>query len=107
MPELLEYLDAFGESPFGQWFEGLDAPAAAKVATRLARIAAGNFSNVEGVGKGVFEGKIDFGPGYRVYFGQDGADFVILLGGGAKKRQQQDIETAHARWEDYRRRKKD
>jgi putative addiction module killer protein len=60
---------------------------------------------VRGVGSGVFEVRIDFGPGYRVYFGKDGERVVILLGGGAKKRQQRDIENALSNWEDYKRRK--
>jgi putative addiction module killer protein len=62
-------------------------------------------SNVKGVGSGVFELRIDFGPGYRVYFGKDGERLVILLGGGIKQRQQRDINAAVVRWEDYRRRK--
>jgi putative addiction module killer protein len=57
-------------------------------------------------GGGVQEYRIDFGPGYRLYFGRDGETLVILLGGGTKKRQQSDIETAQARWVDYKRRKK-
>jgi putative addiction module killer protein len=69
------------------------------------RISLGNFSNVEGVGFGVFEYKLDFGPGYRVYFGKDGEALVILLGGGTKKRQRRDIEAALANWQDYKRRK--
>jgi len=60
---------------------------------------------VKGVGSGLFECRIDFGPGYRVYFGKDGERLVILLGGDTKKRQQQDIDTAIARWQDYKRRK--
>jgi len=60
---------------------------------------------MKGVGSGVLEFRIDFGPGYRIYFGKDGERLVILLGGGTKKRQQQDIETALARWQDYKRRK--
>jgi putative addiction module killer protein len=83
----------------------LNALAAAKVATALTRLAAGNFSNVNGVGSGVFEYRIDFGPGYRVYFGKEGERLVILLGGGTKKRQQQDINAAVAHWQDYKRRK--
>jgi len=62
-------------------------------------------SNVKAVGAGVFEYKIDFGPGYRLYFGRDGDRLVILLAGGTKKRQQQDIENAKANWKDYRKRK--
>lgn len=65
----------------------------------------GNFSNVEGVGAGVSELKIDFGPGYRVYFGRDSGRIVILLGGSAKKRQGAAISAAQAVWAEYRRRK--
>lgn len=86
-------------------FDGLNAPAAAKVAAALYRLAEGNFSNVKGVGAGVFERKIDFGPGYRIYFGKDGDAIVILLGGSSKQRQQEAIEAAKQRWADYRRRK--
>jgi putative addiction module killer protein len=69
------------------------------------QVGSGNFSNVKGVGSGLFEYKIDFGPGYRVYFGKDGDRLVILLGGGAKKRQQHDISAALAHWLEYKRRK--
>ena len=100
-----EFLERDGSSPFAKWFAGLDATAAAKVTTAVRRLELGNFSNVKGVGAGVFEYKIDFGPGYRVYFGKDGDTLVILLGGGTKKTQDRDIETAHARWQDYKKRK--
>lgn len=60
----------------------------------------------EGRRSGVFECKINFGPGYRVYFGKDGEEIVILLGGGTKQRQQNDIQVALDRWEDYKERKK-
>lgn len=103
--DVREYNDREGRSPFAAWFDELNSQAAAKVATALTRLAAGNFSNVRGVGSGVFEVRIDFGPGYRVYFGKDGERVVILLGGGAKKRQQRDIENALSHWEDYKRRK--
>jgi putative addiction module killer protein len=76
-----------------------------RIATALTRISLGNFSNVEGVGSGVFEYKLDFGPGYRIYFGKDGRALVILLVGGSKKRQQRDMNTAPANWQDYKRRK--
>jgi len=84
----------------------LNAIAAAKVATALYRLEQGNFSRIEGLGRGVFECKINFGPGYRVYFGKDGETLIILLGGGSKKRQQADITAALACWEDYKRRKR-
>jgi len=102
---VLEYLDRAGSSPFAVWFRSLDAVAAAKVTTALRRLELGNFSNVKGVGAGVFEYRIDFGPGYRVYFGKDGNTLVILLAGGTKKRQNRDIADAHQRWADYKKRK--
>ncbi len=105
MIDVREYNDRDGRSPYAGWFHLLNAKAAAKVATALARLAQGNFSNVKGVGSGVFECRVDFGPGYRVYFGKDGERLVILLGGGSKKRQQKDIERAIARWQDYKARK--
>jgi putative addiction module killer protein len=83
----------------------LNVQAAVKVTAALERIAAGNLSNVKSVGDGVLEYKIDFGPGYRVYFGRHGDRLVILLGGGTKKRQQVDIRKANAAWENYQRRK--
>jgi DNA-binding phage protein len=63
----------------------------------------GNLSNVKSVGEGVLEYRIDFGPGYRIYFGRDGETIVILLIGGTKKRQQHDIDAARAYWQDYKR----
>lgn len=75
------------------------------MAAALARIQQGNLSNAKGVGSGVYEYRIDFGPGYRIYFGKDGERLVILVGGGTKKRQQEDIATALARWHDYKQRK--
>jgi putative addiction module killer protein len=104
--DVLEYLTPKGDSPFGAWFDDLDPQAAAKVTIALIRIGQGNLSNVKGVGSGVLEYKIDFGPGYRVYFGKDGETIVILLAGGTKKRQQRDIEDAQACWQDYKDRKK-
>jgi putative addiction module killer protein len=106
MVELREYHDRGNRSPYGEWFRKLDAEAVRKITTALYRLALGNFSNVKGVGRGVFECKINFGPGYRVYFGKDGETLVILLGGGTKQRQQGDIALAHSRWRDYRQRKK-
>ena len=102
---ILEYLDRSGSSPFADWFAALEATAAARVTTATRRLELGNFSNVKGVGGGVFEYRVDFGPGYRVYFGKDGESIVILLGGGTKKRQDRDIASAHERWADYKKRK--
>jgi putative addiction module killer protein len=66
----------------------------------------GNFSNSKGIGERVFECRVDFGPGYRIYFGKDGDTLVILLGGGTKKRQQKDIVNAKILWKEYKRRKR-
>src|ERR1700689_3098967 len=98
MVDVREYNDSEGASPYAVWFERLNPQAAAKVAVAMTRLALGNFSNVKGVGSGVFECRIDFGPGYRVYFEKDGENLVILLGGGTKKRQQLDIQAALANW---------
>jgi putative addiction module killer protein len=83
----------------------LNAPATAKVATTLIRMEQGNFSNSKGVGAGVYEYRIDFGPGYRIYFGKDGETIVILLGGGTKNHQNKDIVTARNCWQDFKARK--
>lgn len=101
---VLEYLDASGRSAFRRWFSGLDATAAARVGAYLYRLEQGNFSRVEGAGGDVFELKVDFGPGYRVYFGKDGNTGVVLLGGSAKKGQSAAIARAHEAWRDYKRR---
>ena len=106
MLDVRECLAEDGTSPFADWFTGLDAIAAAKITVVLARIGQGNLSNVKGVGEGVLEYRLDFGPGYRVYFGRDGDVLVILLAGGTKKRQQRDIEAAQSRWAAYKRRKR-
>jgi putative addiction module killer protein len=103
--QIVEYL-AEGRSPFALWFDDLDPQAAAKVTVALQRLREGNLSNAKSVGAGVLEFRIDFGPGYRIYFGKDGEELVVLVGGGTKKRQQRDIELAQARWADYRRRKR-
>ena len=103
--QILEFLDAAGSSPFAGWFDGLDPQAAAKVTVALARIEQGNLSNVKTVGAGVLEYRIDFGPGYRLYFGRQGEILVILLGGGTKSRQQRDIATAQDRWNEYKKRR--
>jgi putative addiction module killer protein len=104
--DVREYHDEVGRSPFAVWFDALDPVAAAKITVALTRLRLGNRSNVKGVGAGVLELKVDFGPGYRVYFGKDGKELLILLGAGTKKRQQRDINTAQKRWHSYKDRKK-
>lgn len=104
--EILEYVDAKGINPFRAWFDALDPPAAARVAVAITRLALGNWSSARSVGNGVHELRISFGSGYRVYFGSDGPTIVVLLAGGTKVRQQQDINCAIDRWRDYKRRKR-
>jgi putative addiction module killer protein len=103
--DVREYIDGVGRSPFTKWLHALNVEAAAKVATALERIADGNLSNVKAVGNGVLDYRIDSGPGYRIYFGRDGDQLIILLAGGVKKRQQEDIRRAKVNWKDYRNRK--
>lgn len=103
--KILEYLDQTGRSPFAEWFASIEARAASKVTIALERVSSGNLSNVKGVGHGLLEYRLDYGPGYRIYFGRDGEEIVILLADGTKKRQQNDIDTAQERWRDYKRRK--
>jgi putative addiction module killer protein len=104
--DIREYHDRGGHNPFREWYDRLNAEAARKVTTALYRVGLGNFSNAKSAGAGVYECKINFGPGYRVYFGKEGEQIVILLGGGTKQRQQNDIKLALERWEDYKQRKK-
>jgi putative addiction module killer protein len=97
---------ANGHQPFAEWFADLDPVARAKVARVIARMEQGNLANVKSVCEGVLEYKIDFGPGYRVYFGRDGDTLLILLTGGTKKRQQRDINAAITYWQNYKRGKR-
>lgn len=98
------YASLEGRSPFEKWFTALNPIAAAKITKAIYKLELGNFSNVEGVGQGVFEQKIDFGPGYRVYFGKHSNQLIILLLGGSKKRQSNDIAHAISLWQDYKKR---
>jgi putative addiction module killer protein len=100
-----EYLTEENQSPFRRWFDALDPQAAAIVTMSLGRLGDGNTSNVKPIGEGASELRIDRGPGYRVYFGWQGKTLVILVGGGSKRRQQNDIATALIRWRDYKARK--
>ena len=102
--EVREYVEG-GRSAFGEWFDRLDPVTAARVDRYIRRMEAGNFGASKPVGGGVHELPMDFGPGYRVYFGRDGKTLVILLGGGDKRRQSADIAAAVERWERYKKAK--
>ena len=100
-----EYEREDGSSPFRQWFDRLDSPAAAKVTTAMTRLSLGNTSNVkwfEGIGEYV----INWGPGYRVYLAKDGSALIVLFTGGSKHRQRTDIERALALHAEYKARKR-
>ena len=100
MFEIREYTER-GYSPFADWHNGLDPVTAARVDTYIRRLEFGNFGAAKPLRGGVSELRLDFGAGYRVYYGLDGKTVVILLGGGDKRRQRADIEAAVRRWESY------
>ena len=100
-----EYIREDGSNPFGSWFDSLDPQAAAKVATATLRLEMGNTSNVKWIGGGLGEYRIDWGPGYRLYFARDGDALIILFVGGTKKRQQADIDQAGGLLAEYKARK--
>ena len=98
--EIREYTEG-GRSPFAEWFDDLDAVTAVRVDRYIRRLEAGNFGAAKPLREGVFELRLDFGPGYRVYYGREGRTIIILLGGGSKRRQDADIATAIERWKRY------
>ncbi len=98
-----EYVTESGKKPFAEWLLKLkDRKSRAIVLRRIGQAEEGNFGTHRDLGDGLFELKIDFGPGYRVYFGLDGDTLIILLCGGNKGSQDRDIETAKKYWADYR-----
>ena len=101
--EIEIYTTADGRQPFAEWIDSLrDSIAQDRIKIRIARVRRGNLGNYRSVGLGVSELKIDYGPGYRIYFGQLGSTIVVLLCGGDKSSQEKDILTAQAYWSDYR-----
>ncbi len=106
MIDLKQYIDRKGRNPFERWYESLEPTTRARVVAALDRLSQGSLA-AKGVGLGVMELRLDFGPGYRIYFGRDGATLVILLGGGTKRRQQVDIEAAQQLWREYKQRNRE
>lgn len=96
-----EYVDDVGRVPFREWLVGLDVTTRARVQARILRFETGNLGDHKEVGGGVWEARLDFGPGYRVYFGQRGRELVVLLTGGDKKSQKKDLGRARQFWLDY------
>ena len=107
MIEIRQYVDRTGRNAFERWFDKLDETLQARVTVYLDRLERGNTSAVKAIGAGLQELRLDFGPGYRIYFGWDGEQLVILLAGGTKRRQQADIERAQGLWTEYLARKKE
>lgn len=102
--QVRELLEEDGSSPYGDWFNSLDPIAAAKISLAKVRMEQGNLSNVKWF-HGIGEYRIDWGPGYRIYLAKDGLKIIVLIGGGTKKGQQEDIKRAVALWERYKIRK--
>lgn len=87
-----------GTLPFKTWLESLkNQKAVERIEVRMARMRTGNLGDCKSVGKGVYELRIDYGPGYRIYFGQAGAK-IVLLTGGVKNTQHSDIKKAQNLW---------
>jgi putative addiction module killer protein len=104
---VVRYVTEDGRDPFGQWFGGLTFSTRARIQARLDRIELGNFGDHRNLAGGISEFRIDFGPGYRIYFGRDGEDLVLLLAAGTKARQSRDIQRARALWRQYLQEKSD
>ena len=98
--EILVCQNDDGREPFTEWLAGLDAKTEALVLGRIDRMEEGNFGDVEPLGAGLSELRIDFGPGYRVYFGQIGRQ-VHLISGGTKRNQQRNIDAAQRFWREH------
>ncbi|MBA7528151.1 hypothetical protein ES705_20334 [subsurface metagenome] len=103
--KLLEYTEN-KKSFYANWFNGLDAVTAARVDKYVRRMEQGNMGDSKGVGSGVMELRIDYGPGYRIYYAQEQDRIIILLGGGSKRNQSKDIAQAIQRWNTYKKRRK-
>ena len=103
--EIRRYLTGAGKDVFGEWLSGLkDVRTRAKMVIRIDRLALGNFGNCKALRGGLFELRIDWGPGYRVYYALVGGACVLLLCGGDKRKQSSDIQRALEYLEDYRKR---
>ena len=96
-----EYLTADGESPYREWIERLGTSVRARVQARVLRFELGNLGDHKSVGEGVWEARLAFGPGYRIYFGMHGRSVILLLLGGDKSSQAKDIREARKHWVDF------
>lgn len=107
MYEVKHVLSANGVDIYQMWLDTIrDTRSKARITTRIDRASLGHLGDTEPVGDGVFEMKLDFGPGYRIYYAIQGRKVVFLLGGGSKDRQQNDIDQAKALWNSFKVKKK-
>ena len=105
--DILHYVTDFNEDPYQEWLDGLrDRSARVAIQRRVDRLTLGNFGDHKACRDGVWELRVDFGPGYRVYYSQSGKEIVLLLCGGSKRTQATDIDQAIIYWQDYQRRLK-
>jgi putative addiction module killer protein len=105
--QLLFYADEDGNEPFQVWLGNLqDKKGRRRILSRLFRVQQGNYGDVKPIGEGLSELRFFFGPGYRVYFGEDAENIVIILCGGDKDSQSRDIEDAKTYWKEYKSRAK-
>ena len=103
---LIIYQDKIGREPFNEWLNSIkDFRTRARIDNRIERLRVGNFGDCKALGDGVFEMRLHFGPGYRIYYGKIGNEIVVLLTGGDKSDQAKDIQKAKRYWEDYKRNK--
>jgi putative addiction module killer protein len=96
-----EYVTADGKNPFREWVRSLTKAVGARIQLRVQRFELGNLGDHKNVGEGVWEARVMFGPGYRIYFGKDGGSIIVLLAGGDKGSQTKDIALAQGFWRDY------
>ena len=100
--QLIIFEMADGTRPFDEWLDKLrDLRAVARIDARVTRMGAGNPGNYKSLGNGLYELKIDYGPGYRIYFAFSGQQIVLLLCGGDKASQQSDIQAAAKYWKNF------
>lgn len=100
--EIIVYVDENGNEPFNEWLHNLrDIKGKRRISARIERLASGLYGDCESVGEGVLEMRLFFGPGYRVYFGEDDKNIVVLLCGGDKSTQDKDIKNAKLYWKDF------
>lgn len=99
--EVITFKTSRNKEPFNDWLYSLNKETRDRVFNRISRIKNGNFGDHKNLGFGIFELRLDFGSGYRIYFGREDHKIIILLCGGNKKTQNKDIEKAKQYWEEY------